>query len=146
MSMTSHMLTCASGMCSTVLALLSHDQLQEVGVLKMGDRVKLIRRANEHARGLQSSGWAPNRNDQFQPDSATAADFLSKDDRVEAAPIVQALPDSRGVAMPTAFYDTFLAHGRKVRFVACIASCFALQNCAMPFLNAQQIGVRNSDW
>ena len=128
-------LTRASGMCSTILAFLSHDQLQQVGVLRMGDRIKLIRRATERARELQSSGGAPNRkNDQFEHDSASAADFLSEDNRM-AAPIVQALTDSRGVAMPSAFFDTILAHGRKVRSGmphASTAPSFALQNRAMP--------------
>ena len=107
----------------------------------MGDRIKLIRRATERARELQASGGAPKmKNDKIEHDSASAADFLSEDNRM-AAPIVQTLTDSRGISTSAAFYDTFLAHGRKVRFGkphARIAPCFALQNRAMPFSHANQ--------
>jgi hypothetical protein len=78
-----------------------HDQLQQVGVLKMGDRLHLPRTAARNRK-----------NDQFEHDSASAADFLSEENRM-AAPIVQALAGSR---VPSAFYSTFLANGRKVRF------------------------------
>jgi hypothetical protein len=95
------LLTRVSGTCSTILAHMPHDQLQQVGVLKMGDRLHLPRTAARNRK-----------NDQFEHDSASAADFLSEENRM-AAPIVQALAGSR---VPSAFYSTFLANGRKVRF------------------------------
>ena len=48
-------------MSSAVLALLSHEQLQQIGVSRMGDRVKLIRRANEQALELKATTEAPKR-------------------------------------------------------------------------------------
>ena len=106
----------------SVLALLSHDQLQEIGVDKMGDRAKLHRRAVSYS-SIQLSTYSS-----AQP-SAREHIEMDRTERIGSA--LQTTQDSSlmqiidshhhehtfpGVEsfLPTAFHDTFLVHGRKV--------------------------------